>query len=130
MLLKKFVSIVPQKGFTPQEQLNDCLANLKKSLQSSGADINNVLKQTVFILADDNTDYHNRKNEFLPLIKDFYKTLLPPTSFIAQAPENRKYVALEVILLAHQSYKIKANGISKRIEEENHEESLYKTIIE
>lgn len=106
---KQFISIVPITGLTPQEQLNDCLSKLKEILQSFGLDVKNVLKQTVFIKSDDNIDYYDKQNELSSVMKDFYKSFLPPTSFIGQPPENGKHVSLEVILLVEPSDKIEIN---------------------
>ncbi len=96
---KQFVGIDPKSGSTSREQSNDCLSQLKEILRSLRLDVKNVLKQTVFIKSEGNTDYYDKKNELFPIIKDFYKTFLPPTSFIGQPPENGKNVSLEVTLL-------------------------------
>ena len=109
MSKKRFIGILPTKGITLMEQFNDCLSILKETLQSFGLDAKHVLKQTVFIKADDNTDFSNKKNELFPALKDFYKSFLPPSSFIGQKPENNKYVSLEVILLIQQLDKIEIN---------------------
>ena len=96
---KHFIGIDPKTGLTFQEQLNDCLTKLKEILRSFGLDVKNVIKQTVFIKSEGNIDYYDKKNELSPVVKDFYKSFLPPTSFIGQPPENGKNVSLEVTLL-------------------------------
>lgn len=96
---KQFIGIDPKSGLTSWEQLNNCLIKLKEILSSFGLDVKNVLKQTVFIKSEGNIDYYDKKKELSPVMKDFYKSFLPPTSFIGQPPENGKNVSLEVTLL-------------------------------
>jgi len=109
MSKKQFIGILPTTGSTPLEQLNDCLSKLRGLLQSSGLDVKNVLKQTVFIKADDNLDFYTSKTRLFSAIIDFYLPFLPPLSFVGQKPENNKRVSLEVILLTSQSNKIAIN---------------------
>jgi len=110
---KKYIKIIPSDNIKPEKQLRNCLQKLKDKIKSEKLSDKNVIKQTIFLKADNNEDYYQKIINFSSEINNFYKHA-PPTSFIAQAPGNNKVVALEVILSTASSenitYKL-LNGI-------------------
>jgi len=94
----QFINIDPTAGSTLLEQFNDCLLKLEEKLHSLGLKKDNILKQSIFIKAKNNTDYYKKKTALSEVIKKFYKSLMPSTSVIGQPPENGHLIALEVII--------------------------------
>ena len=98
---KAFFSITPSRGLAFKDQFEECLNELKEKVTATGLDSTNILMQTFFICADENQDYYRKKAQGFSILSEFYNSNIPATSFIAQHPENRKQVSLDVILLSH-----------------------------
>lgn len=103
---KKFIPIVPLSGTTPTDQFNDCLQSIKKLLDSFELGQENIIKQSIFVKAEDNDDFYHKKKEFESTLKDFYQTSIPPTCIIGQPPENHFFVTFELIILTQPSDQI------------------------
>jgi enamine deaminase RidA (YjgF/YER057c/UK114 family) len=83
-------------GETVNEQLTDCynqFADVSNRLSPGMS----VIKQTIFISALQNAEYLKSKLELMSCAKEFF-TEMPPTSVIAQSPENGTLV-LELIII-------------------------------
>ncbi len=100
---KQCLGITAKNGSTPASQLSDCLSNLNNIVKASGNNKKNILKQNIFIKARDNGDYHKQKEELTSILNNFYSPTLPPTSFIGQPPENKKFISTEILLLSPES---------------------------
>lgn len=98
---KIFMSALPRKSGTFQEQLGDCLNVLAEKARAAGLGLSKVLMQTFFIRAEDNSDYSQKKALGSAFIQEFYGPNFPPASFVAQSPEEGRQVALDAIILSH-----------------------------
>lgn len=106
MYEKKFIYIKPGKGTTIAEQAADCFQAIEKTLAADKFKLEDILKQTIFISAVDNIDFAAKKSELLAVLKDFYKSLLPPTGVVGQAPEEQKLLAIELIILKNRDNRV------------------------
>ncbi len=98
--------IIPRSGDTPLEQMYDCLQQLDQDLGQRKIDLKNVIKQTIFLVADSRDDYHRKTDLYQQAIKKFYKSFTPATSYISQAPEKDKELSLEVYVADRSSKEI------------------------
>jgi len=78
--------------------LDDCLSTLREIINANTHHHNGILKQSVFLRTCGNEDFQRKKKELDPILKDCYGMSLPPTSIIGQAPEEKKQVALELLV--------------------------------
>lgn len=84
-LALKNVCFSPQRGVSLPEKLADCY---KQFVESSVNDSkHSVIKQTVFISAESDTEYYQNKEKIFDYAKLFF-SVLPPTSVIAQLPDK------------------------------------------
>jgi len=90
---------IPRQGSTLPEQLNDCLFQLEEQLILKNLDLKNTLKQTIFLAVNHQEEYYEKTEISDRYIQQFYGTFMPATSVIAQAPENGKYLAMEVYIV-------------------------------
>lgn len=90
---------IPRQGSTLPEQLNDCLLQLEEQLTLKDLDLKNTLKQTIFLAVNHQEEYYEKTEISDRYIQQFYGPFMPATSIIAQAPENGKYLAIEVCIL-------------------------------
>jgi len=84
----------PETGTSLLENLSDCYNQLTKSILSVNLAKSNIVKQTIFIAIEDNAEYIQIKQKLLVCATDFFDNV-PPTSVIAQSPENGS-LALEI----------------------------------
>lgn len=94
---------IPRQGSTLPEQLNDCLLQLEEQITLKNLDKKNTLKQTFFLKVSHQDEYDKMVDVLEGQIQQFYGAFLPAISFIAQAPENRKHVTMEVFSLTDLS---------------------------
>lgn len=106
---KQFVYIKPGKGSTLSAQLNECLSSVKKTLETNGVPLKYILKQTVFLNADGNEDFHAKRKQLTDTFKDFYKSDFPPTAVVGQPPEEKKLLTIELILLENGEKEIEVS---------------------
>jgi len=90
---------IPRQGSTLPEQLNDCLFQLEEQITLKNLGKKNTLKQTFFLKVSHQDEYDKMVDVLEEQIQQFYGAFLPATSVIAQAPENGKYLAMEVYIL-------------------------------
>lgn len=87
----------PQTGTTLCEKLADCYRQFAESALVKGFSKDSIIKQTVFISALSNPEYYQSKQKLFACAKFFFDEL-PPTSIIAQLPDNGSLV-LEIAYL-------------------------------
>jgi enamine deaminase RidA (YjgF/YER057c/UK114 family) len=80
----------PEEGNTLCEKLINCYRQFTEYKQNRFLK-SSIVKQSIFISAPNNSDYILRKQELLECANDFFDEL-PPTSLIAQAPDNGSLV--------------------------------------
>ncbi len=98
MIKKKCFGFIPTKGETVDEQFKNCLLQLEKTLKSLNLDNIDILKQTIFVNAENNTRYLEIKNRLVKILDANFNSSTPPTSFVGQPPEENKHLALEIIV--------------------------------
>ena len=103
MIKKRYFGFVPNDGVTVEGQFVNCISALTKTLKSFNFELRNILKQTVFIKAENNTKYYDIKKRLTKILNESFDSLVPPTSFVGQPPEGNKLVAFEVIVALNQS---------------------------
>jgi enamine deaminase RidA (YjgF/YER057c/UK114 family) len=89
--------VFPATGTTLCEQLADCYRQFNEYDGGTGTIKGSVVKQSMFISVENNFQYIERKEELLDCTSRFFNEI-PPTSIIAQAPENGKLV-LELVCI-------------------------------
>ncbi len=85
-----FAAAVPRKGMTLREQTQDALRTIQRVIDEQGTR-GSIVHQAVFI-----RDYTLRE-ECHRLIKDFYGSDLPATTYIAQPPCEGKLIEIEAL---------------------------------
>jgi len=100
------IYIIPRSGETPQERMHDCLQQLDQECIRKKIDLKNVIKQTIFLEANNMNDYNKKTDLFKQIINKFYNSVTPTTSFVAQAPANKKKLSLEVYVVGKSSKEI------------------------
>jgi enamine deaminase RidA (YjgF/YER057c/UK114 family) len=100
---KIFLSVLPHRGSSFGEQLEECIKALEEKALAAGFDPTNVLMQTFFIRTKDKNDYSQKKTEGTSILTKFYKSNFPATSFVAQYPDQEKEVSLDAILLSNSN---------------------------
>jgi len=91
------LSFSPKKGKTLCEKLKDCYDQFSNGFLNTRNSKNSIIKQTIFISASNNSEYYQSKQNLLLCTKDFFDEL-PPTSIIAQTPDNGSLVVEFVYL--------------------------------
>jgi len=100
---KSYILLKPKAKSNLEIEFNSCLFQLKKILLNNHQNSDSILKQTIFINANNKNEYHEQQNFLQEQLQKFYNSTLPPTSFIAQPPEDQQQCALELILLKSDS---------------------------
>lgn len=84
-LVLKNLCFSPETGSTLTEKLADCYRQFDACTLNTAK--HSVLRQTIFISAGTNSEYHQNKRKLISFAKHFFE-VLPPTSIIAQYPDN------------------------------------------
>ncbi len=103
MIKKRYFGFTPTDGVTVEEQLLNCISELNETLKTLNSDFRNILKQTVFIKAENNTEYTDIKKRLTQILNESFESSLPPTSFVGQPPEGNKLIAFEAIVADNKS---------------------------
>lgn len=103
MIKKRCFVFTPTDGGTVEEQFVDCITKLSGKLISLNIEFRNILKQTVFIKAENNAEYTLIKKRLDQILNDSFDSAVPPTAFVGQSPDKNKHVAFEVIIAVDQS---------------------------
>ena len=85
----------PETGTTLSEKLDDCYKQFVE--RTVNYTEQTVVRQTVFISAGSNSEYHQNKRKLFACAKLFFNEL-PPTSIIAQLPDNGSLI-LEIVCI-------------------------------
>lgn len=96
---KLFKNISPRTDNTSIEQFNDCFEQLWNYLNDNDFGCSNILKLSVFIIANSEREYIQYKKLLTRLINNYFDDEAPPFSILAQAPENGKFVLIEFMLI-------------------------------
>lgn len=87
----------PQYGATLSEKLADCYRQFSESNPEIAFSKNLIAKQTIFISAQNKSEYYQNKQNILAFAT-YYFGVLPPTSILSQSPDNESIV-LEIVYL-------------------------------
>jgi hypothetical protein len=87
----------PKSGTTLSEKLADCYRQFSESNPDIAFSKNLIVKQTLFISAKNKSEYYQSKQKLLAF-GTYYLGMLPPTSVLAQSPDNESIV-LEIVCL-------------------------------
>jgi enamine deaminase RidA (YjgF/YER057c/UK114 family) len=102
MFKNKVVYIRPSVGGTFQEQAKSCLASIEKVLKENGSGPKKILKQSVFLGAENHRDFYTKRAEILAMLNGFYKSVTPPSSIVGQPPAGGSALLFELTLLTEQ----------------------------
>lgn len=102
------ICIFPGTGTTLSGQLFDCYRQFTEGSLNKSYSLSSIIKQTVFITAGNNSEYYQSKEKLLACAKEFFEEL-PPTSIIAQSPDNGSLV-LEIMYIEG----IRLNELSRK----------------
>lgn len=84
-LVLKNLCFSPETGSTLPEKLADCYRQFDECTLNTAK--HSVIRQTIFISAGTNSEYHQNKRKLISFAKHFFD-VLPPTSVISQLPDN------------------------------------------
>jgi enamine deaminase RidA (YjgF/YER057c/UK114 family) len=98
---KKFLSALPHRESGFGDQLEECLKALEQRAKECGLDLSHVLLQTFFLRTEDKKDYYSKKKWAESIMRKYFRSDIPPTSFVAQHPEDGKQVSLDAVLLSN-----------------------------
>ena len=85
----------PVTGTTLSEELADCYKQFAESTINYSK--HSIIRQTIFISARSNSEYHQNKRKLLECAKVFFDEV-PPTSIIAQLPDNGSLI-VEIVCM-------------------------------
>ncbi len=92
--------IIPEKGATFNNQLDDCLKKITGIRDHGGT----ILQITFFIKATDNNEYLNRKNIILNYNREIFHNQIPANSVVSQTPDDRD-VSVEIVYITAEEEK-------------------------
>lgn len=87
----------PESGTTLSEKLADCYRQFSESKQEIAYSKNQIVKQTIFLSAQNKSEYFQNKQNIIAFAT-YYFGVLPPTSVLSQSPDNESIV-LEIVCL-------------------------------
>lgn len=90
------VCFYPVSGLELSGKLADCYSQFFNYLQNNGLSKDQVVKQTIFMSAQNSPEYFQNKQKLFACARRFF-SVLPPTSILAQSPGNES-VVLEVTI--------------------------------
>lgn len=85
----------PETGTTLSEKLADCYKQYVESTVNLKQ--RSVIRQTIFISANSNSEYHQIKRNLFACTKYFFEEV-PPTSIVAQLPDNGSLI-VEIVCI-------------------------------
>lgn len=92
-------NIQPSSGQNHKEEFNNCLIQIDRILKKMGLPLKNILKQTVFLYAEDNNYFKLIKSELIKVASEFFETESPSIGFIGQIPTGEHMVVVEFTIL-------------------------------
>jgi len=107
---KQYILIKPKLKSNLYEEFNSCLDQLNKVLVKKHLNSDSIVKQTIFIKADNNDDYRQQCIQLNGQLDNYYNNIKPPVSIIGQPVEDQYTCAFEIVLLKEKS----ANTVIKR----------------
>ncbi len=92
--------ILPLKGTSFYEQLDDCFRQIIEIKDHE----NTILQITLFIKANNNREYLDRKNTILDKQRIIFKNQIPATSVVSQIPDEKE-VSVEIVYMTSEEEK-------------------------
>ena len=96
---KNYILIRPKVTSNLIDEFNSCLKQISDILEAHSNTTDYVIKQTIFIKAENNSEYVQRSKLLTSKLEEFYGEIPPPISIIGQPPENGYECVMELILL-------------------------------
>ncbi len=96
---KYYLLIKPEAKSNITAEFKSCLNQIQEFVNKKDLSTDLMVKQTIFINAGNNKLYQQMQSTICALLRNFFNTDLPPTSFIAQAPEDDYTCAVELVIL-------------------------------
>ncbi len=128
LMNKYYVLLKPQTHSDLVSEFNSCLVQLNEILMQYNLEPASVIKETIFIKTENNIQYQKNYSTLLKLLKEFYHNVLPPTSIVAQTPENQQKCVIELTLLNNKSEEVEL--IRKKIDDISYSVIKYSGIKE
>ena len=100
---KTYIPLKPGTSSDLVTETTSCLIQLMDILDGLNLTPDSVIKQTIFLRAEDNDDFNHRHHLVSSKLMEFYDTLLPPTSIVGQPPEDPHQCVMELILMNRHS---------------------------
>jgi len=91
-------SIIPKKGTTINEQLDNCYLQLSQYLETHNLKKSNIIKQTIFTSDTENVGFLKNKKLILDFSRKFFNVFIP-TCIVPQPPLNNALVAFEISII-------------------------------
>jgi len=104
---KQYIYIKPETKSDFLIDFSSCLSQLKVILSEIDLSSDSIIKQTIFLNAKNNDDYQHQRNLVMQQLENFYDEIIPPTSCIAQPPDDQQKCTIELILLKEKFKDIK-----------------------
>jgi enamine deaminase RidA (YjgF/YER057c/UK114 family) len=94
-----FFTFMPTQGGDINTQLQSCYSQLEEKLNYLKISKENILKQTLFVNASNNSLFFSLKKSIDSTSSSFFNISIP-TTVVAQPPQNNSIVSVEFIILA------------------------------
>jgi len=96
--MNRIYSYLPKNESSFEEQFNNCMQQLEKTIANYNFDYNQIVKFSIFINSTNNISYIQKKNEIITLLKNRKNTIPISPSIIGQPPQDNKQIAMEVFV--------------------------------
>jgi enamine deaminase RidA (YjgF/YER057c/UK114 family) len=103
----------PETGSSFCEKLADCYRQFTESSLKNASSKNSIVKQTIFIATHSSSEYFQSKQKLSACATEFFG-VLPPTTILAQTPENGS-LAVEFVIVEG----LKTNEVLHKQDEES-----------
>lgn len=91
--------MVAAPGLSLSDQMTDCLRQLRLRFSSGDSKETGILKLTLFLRAQNQAEFQQRKAAIESILENQFGPDLPPFSIIGQPPDGDTDVAIEVMVL-------------------------------
>lgn len=100
---KQYILIKPKLKSNVVEEFNSCLDQLNQVLAQKHLNSDSIVKQTIFIKADNNDEYKQNCIQLNEQLDNYFNGIKPPISIIGQPVEGQYTCAIEIVLLKEKS---------------------------
>jgi enamine deaminase RidA (YjgF/YER057c/UK114 family) len=101
-----YLCILPGAGISPVAEMRESLDQLKATINDSEDEHQKLLKLTVFLKAQNNSEFYATKADLHSELENFFPENTPAVSFVAQPPEQGRHVSLEATMLNGSNQKL------------------------